>query len=132
MGCSPVGALPQVGSGSGMVTSGVSCGAGQAEAPTSTSFSAAKCVGSSVRKGKGKALSGSPAKTKRSRKSKGRPQLRVLDDETDDDDCREDDRIMELLRLGVDLATVDRLYCCDGLSAGDVERLVGSSTFLLL
>lgn len=49
------------------------------------------------------------------------------DDYIDDESGRNDDRIMELLVSGNDASLIDHLYCCDGLSVGNIERLVSGS-----
>lgn len=120
---------------------GVNCGADLSEAPSSSSSysvndskrqsapTVSKMDEASLRKCKCKALKITGGKPKRSRKNKGRSLLRIFDDDTDGDDRRDDDRIMNLFLPEVNPEKIDRLYCCEGVSAKDVEWHFASSSF---
>lgn len=77
---------------------------------------------SSQRKGKAHSAKAATVKPKRSRKSRKNIVLRTSASETDAEDQREDDVIMRLIESGCNLDDIDRLYCVEGWSAGDVER----------
>jgi hypothetical protein len=99
-------------------TEGASTGAGLSEArPAVPPSSRPASVVSSKKK-----VGGKLKKPKKISRKLERPYSRLMDDITDDEDRKDDDRIMELLELGATDEIIDRLYCVENLSVNDVER----------